>query len=353
MSRKKKNKGVPNTTQIVVRTPAPQTNVPNKAKKKNKKKRSKNLASVLAPLGQRVTESFKWHLLRPDLLGPFRQPRFGSSDRTGLAIDRTRIVLTGSANLVQGIQANSTYTGNVGAQYAVATTATALTAGSGYTVGTQFPSGTQIADINVTAVNLVISYTGNPLNVAGEIIFGASIPLSASATYNSVFFYPGVMAVPIAELITNPLTVSMRKLSERANEFVAPSGGIADLDLPFFLTNGLPTGQTLLVEQTRTFEYRSTTADGSVVPYERHGESTIQDVGWFQNAVNAIGDMVSPVTSALPAAIKGFTDAALSEGGFSDFGEGLSPTSIVHTLGSLMNARYQADRRGGQLRLEL
>jgi len=248
---------------------------------------------------------FKAHLLAPDLFGPFRQPRAGSSDRTGLGMDQTEVTLTGTstASNVFGIQGASAYvTGSNFSWGPLAGTGTAIAGGTINGPSVQFPAAGNMADCNLTACSIVAYYTGAPGTVQGEVIFGSAIPLAAGATYSSLYYYPGVIRMPVAQLISQPLRVSMRKLSPVADEFVGTSAGNADVDMPFVFVTGLPNGGTLNVLITRTWEYRSTTTAGNVVTYEKVGPSHSSDFMALMDAKGDVADMASTVTPAMPEA---------------------------------------------------
>ncbi len=268
-----------------------------KKKRKKKNKKSKKKASKANRVNLR--RLFQEYMIAPDIYGPFRQPRWGGSQRTGLGYDITEYTFTGSSmNVVQGIQAGSSFNGGaIAGTFAVANSGTALGAATSQTTpGAQFPAVSQLADVNMTACSFVAYYTGNMLNVGGEILLGSTIPIISTATYSSLFYYPGTVKIPIAKLLQEPVRVNFRKLSEAADEFNPPANNIPDVDLPFVFTNGLPAGQTLNIIMYRSWEYRSTTAAGSVVPYERVGDSHSAESNAYQDARADTALMPAPVT---------------------------------------------------------
>jgi hypothetical protein len=175
-------------------------------------------------------------------------------------------------------------------------------AGTGTNLGVtaQFPPAANIADLDFVSGSIYLYYTGAPLYAQGEVLIGCTIPIATTATYAGMFFYPGVVKMPLAELINNPIRISARKISPTADEFVPLANGTADLDLPFIMTTGMVTGGTFVAIISRCWEYRSTTAPASVVPYERVGESHMQDISAYQNSRADIAHMSTPITSAIP-----------------------------------------------------
>jgi hypothetical protein len=341
---RKKNKSKTITTVVV----QPMVSNPNKTNKNKKSRRKRGSRRGLRKLRPSERSFFKMASLMPDIFGPFRQPRFGSSARTGLGYDITDFQITGSAtNTVQGVQGSSYYNGGPMQSFAVATTTTAFGAGSGVPNSVQFPNVVQIADCNMTAECLVAYYTGNPLNVQGEIIVGASIPISTTSNYSAMYLYPGTQRFPVAELINKPIRISLRKLSEIADEFVPPGNGNADVDEPFLFASGLPVGGTLSVVCFRTWEYRSTTSTGNVVPYERVGENFSGDLLSYQDARADIGSRDSTVTDAVP------TDSGEMLTNYLGFGGALSGAGAVAGIAGLARKSFgNAHRSGNQMGIE-
>jgi len=315
-----------------------------RVQKKNKnKQRKRNAANKQAQGSTRrisETEFFVHAMQAPDLIGPFRQPRFGGSDRTGLAYDHTIVDITGSGtNLVQGVQGGGVYAAP-GSQWAVAGETTAIGSGTALTPSSQFPNQTQIADIDLVSECITAEYLGNPLNVAGEVIFGSIIPLTTTATYGSLYVYPGIVAMPIARLINEPIRVSFRKLSDAADEFTPLATGTSDCDLPMVFTSGLPSGQKIRLNIYRAWEYRSTTAATNVIPYERVGQNFSSDTMAYQDARAFVAEMPAPVTPAL-GETEGFLDMLGFPQGFAN---------DAYSVGSklLRDAAFAAARGGVQ-----
>lgn len=287
--------------------------------KKNKNKQRKRSAALKSGQSRKISETeFFFHAMQaPDLIGPFRQPRFGGSDRTGLAYDHTVLDITGDATLtVKGCQAGGTYL-VPGTSWGVAAESTAIGAGASLVAQAQFPSSSQIADLDLVSSCITAEYLGNPLNVAGEVIFGAVIPVSTTATYGSLYLYPGVVAMPIARLTSEPIRVSFRKLSDAADEFTPVAQGTSDCDNPLVFTSGLPAGQKVRLNIYRAWEYRSTTNSASVVPYERVGQNFSSDTMAYQDARALVAQLPAPVSPAL-GETEGFLDMLGFPQGFAD-----------------------------------
>jgi len=317
---------------------------------KNKKKRQRRAAKKrLGPVRGRFVTSEATYLmgaqLAPDLYGPVRIPRSGST-RTGLGFDETFDTITGSAtNLVQGVQASSQFlTSGMNSWNAVNTT-TAIGGPTGVAIATQFPASSQLADVNLVGCSLTAYYIGNPLNVAGEVILGSCIPISNSATYASLYTYPGTIRIPLAQLIAEPLRVSFRKLSPISDEFVAPAIGNSDVDMPFLFTSGQTTGGALQVIVTRSWEYRSTTGAGSVIPYERVGSSFSTDIAAIEDARAMIAQMPSPITVAVSAETQQGLTSMLGLGGL---GSVLGGSALAGLARQFYHNRVSSGRRSSQ-----
>jgi len=281
---------------------------------------------------------FANHVMAPSIFGPFRQPRFGGSDRTGLGFDQTAasLVFSTSAAHVQFLQADSQY-GNAAYKTDVATTGTGLGALSTVAAGSQFPAAAQIADCNLVAVEIYAYYIGSPLNVAGECIMGCTIPVVTTTTRDSLFFYPGTVKFPVAELISGVKRSFGRKLSAVADEFQPTTTISADYDLPFIAVTGMPSDGQVRVVITRSWEYRSTTVPGSVVPYELVGPEFSSDTSAYQNARAALATMPSTVTSVADSAADGFLNAL-------GYGSGIGGIGALGALGTYHLGRAAAGR---------
>jgi hypothetical protein len=280
-------------TEVVRVDVSPPNAMPSK-RKKNKSNRKPKIRSANA-----LRSLYRINMMRPDLTGPFRQPRFGGSDRTGLTMDITEgQVVYSATNAVTGLQASSLYTGIAGYNYGTTSVVTNIGTGATIAPATQFPQPSQIADCNMTGCTIICYYIGNPLTVAGEVIVGCTIPVLSTATYNSLYAYPGTLKFPTAKLIESPIAISFRKLSPASDEFQVVNSTMADVDLPFIFAASLPTGGAINCVIYRTYEYRSTTAAGSVVPYERVGDSHSMNVMAYQDARADVADLPSPVSAA-------------------------------------------------------
>jgi len=289
---------------IVVSSQPASGNNNSKRRQKNQKKRRnrrRNRAAKRAAFAATPSSFFQAALLAPDIYGPVRIPRRGAT-RTGLGYDATDVAFTGTATStnVFVIQADSKYTNAVNKWGALLDPATGFGAATTVVASSQFPTAVQMADCNVVAISIVAYYIGNPLNVQGECIIGAALPLATTATYAGMYYYPGVTKIPISQLIQHPLRISARKLSPVSDEFVPTNTGAADIDLPFMAFTGLPSGGTIQCLVTRTWEYRSTTVVGSVIPYERVGDSHTVDLNAYQDACADIAQLSTPLTEALP-----------------------------------------------------
>jgi hypothetical protein len=306
MPRKKKTTTV--VTQVTKTAAQPQSAGGKGGKKKNKTAKKKQEGLHVGNL----RKFFREAILRPDLTGPIRQPRFGGSTRTGLGMDQTLVTLVGdSTNTVQIIQAGIPFSqvSSAGSykQWKLANTSTTLgtaqTANSTLIIGgpnVQFPAAAQVADVNLTGCSMVCYYTGNPLSVQGEVMLNRSILLHDLATYASLYQGQGTVKVPLATLIEKPLAVSFAKLSAAADEFIPTTSASPDLDMPWIAMSGAPQGGTLVVEIFRTWEYRSTTQSGYVIPYEKVGNSHAAEADLYQDARADTALMPSPVTPAVP-----------------------------------------------------
>jgi hypothetical protein len=232
------------------------------------------------------------YLKAPDVFGPIRLPRAGGAGaKTGLGMIRSQAQITGSAtNTIQGIIGVPSFNvGYIGSTLTATTATTALTVSNTITYGEQFPSASQVDDVTCNALSLVVSYLGSPLNAQGEIIFGTVAvdnTFASTATYSGLYFYPGFLKLPVAKLIETPIRVFMTKASYDATSFLSPTSLQPDCNRPLIITSGLPTGGTVNVEITGTFEYRSSVTAGNVVPYEMSGTSFSKEVDQLQDTVS-------------------------------------------------------------------
>lgn len=319
MARKKKNNNVTTVsvvpsvapkaeTVVISSTPVTTTQSTSQRKRRNRRRNRKNRkGNRSAPALRRNAElTYFDHQIAPDIFGPFRQPRMGASARTGLGFDQSEVTITGDAttNKVQGFILSTVFGGASlsGLSFALANELTLLSTGTGVGIDVQFPNVAQLADVNLTAASIVAYYTGNPLTVQGELIFGTSVPPAPTANYHSLYLMPGTVRIPVAQIIEKPMRVCLRKLSPIADEFVATNAGNADCDVPWVFSSGLPTGGTLKFLVTRTWEYRSTTVSADVIPYERVGNSHSEAVASYQDARADVAELNSTLTEALPGA---------------------------------------------------
>jgi len=288
----KKNKKTPTTTVQVAVATKPLGGGPKKQRKKKKSAQKSRMMSE--------RQYFTMALMKPHLTGPVRMPRAGSV-RTGLGFDQFEgsMVGTASATFCSFIQAQPLYGTSIN-KYTAIDGLTGIGTSTGFAPGSQFPAAGNVADLNCTAISLYAYYVGPPLTCQGEVIFGSTIQLLATATFQSLVYYPGTVKFPVANLIDKPYCVAARKLSPVADEFVTVTTSGADFDLPFIAVTGLPNGGAINVITTRCWEYRSTTASGSVVPYEKVGAGHSTDTAAYQDARADIGGLESTLTVAFP-----------------------------------------------------
>lgn len=240
------------------------------------------------------------YLTAPDIFGPCRVPRPGGVSKTGLAIDRTVFPLvTATGFPIAWIKMAVSFNGNSAQQGQAASATSALGAGTNVSPGNQFPQSGQIDDVNIVAACMTVTYLGAPLNATGELLIGTFSDDSGvvgTSTYNSLYFYPGFLKVPLASLVDNPLRVFMTKNGPAADQFLPVTGFFPDLMRPIVLINGAPIGAIVNVELTRTFEYHTSTASGDVIPYEISESGYTSDLGAFQD--------VQAKLSALPVQVE-------------------------------------------------
>jgi len=252
---------------------------------------------------------FEQYTKCPDVLGPFRIPRAGIQAKTCLCQDRKILNLAyDGSNPVVGFIAETVYdTGTAksgGISLKAATVSTLLTGTNNTGVGSQFPPTAQLDDVCLNAVCIVISYLGSVVNCKGEVIFGSvaddNSPLTA-ASYNSLYYSPGVMKVPLAAIIEKPLRIYGLPASYDAAAFYPTTTLVPDWNLPFVLTNGMATDGVLSVEVTRCWEGRSTTAAVAAlpIPYESVGPDFSSDLAAFQNAHADLGEQMAQVDSGM------------------------------------------------------
>lgn len=297
-------KGAQSASKEIIVYQKPQTK--GKNAKKNAKKRARRRAvksgAILNGPTRGPVEYYVQHMKYPDLLGPFRQPRFGASNRTGLGMIKGRGTIVGNGtNVVQGIQLLNRF--STAAQF---TTVVAVDEVTGFTFGAStppsvvFPAVSQVADVNITSCDIVVSYLSEPTLVTGQLLIGSSIPFAVGATYSSIYDYPTTLRFPIAQITEEPLRAYGRKISEAANEFLPTGTTFSDYDSPYVITSGLAAGKIVAVDFTLNYEYRSTTVAGSVIPFEKSDYSKVELNEAFQTATDLLSGESSPVDDALP-----------------------------------------------------
>lgn len=274
----------------------------NNQKRKQNRGRSKNVRQAHPVLGntprKREVELFLNGLMFPDITGPIRVPRNGASTRTGLGMSSC-FWLGGSTTAVTAIQGTAEWN-----QSAWIASATSVSTGFGATSnqgpGSAFPATTNIVDLNLVAQSFVISYTGAPLNVTGEILVGVAPRQSdlTNVTFNGMSFYPGFLRIPLSSLIDNPIRISGRKISPAADEFLPTSSPMVDVEVPWVIIGPTAAANVVTIKMVATWEYRSTLTSGNVVPYEKTTTSFASDVAALQDAASIISEQPSLVTNA-------------------------------------------------------
>jgi hypothetical protein len=234
--------------------------------KKAKNNSKKNNKRTKAPLSDRqaIAKMFKNHLLMPDIYGPIRIPRSGLSPRTLLGIDTTYVTLKGNVtNTVNGIQIQTTYQTNSALQYAVTSVSAAFGTPSQVAWGNQYPTTASVADVALNAACMTVQYSGTPFNASDEIIIGKSLPVSSAANFNSMLYYPGTQRIQMAQFYDKPLRMASSMNSPICFEFLPVNQGQGDVELPFVFLNSANTAISIIVEITRIWECRPTTASGT------------------------------------------------------------------------------------------
>jgi hypothetical protein len=299
---------------------------PQRQKKKKSTKLSKSEVKSFAQLNRKVRpnvslravsntlgDGFKNYIMAPDIFGPFRQPRAGGCVRTGLAYDQTLTTITGSStNTVQAVQQATQY--NISAfSFTAANTTTGFSSITNVSPGVQTPNISFVDDINMTAASIIVEYLGSPLNAVGELSIGNiavdNDALASNATYNGLYFYPGMIHVPIASLIDKPLRVWLQKAGPAADQFINPvNTGLPDVNVCFVATSGQLASSTLNVIITRSFEFRSSTTSGDIYPYEQQSTSFSKEFDQFTDTRMSI-NTADP--SSVGAALPGYVEQAM------------------------------------------
>jgi hypothetical protein len=322
----------------------------NKKLKSSKKRFSKSNLVCSHPLGG--TAPMESYLVAPDIFGPCRVPRPGGSSKTGIGMDRSLVSIIGSAtNVVQAVNMSTIFATSCALTYTSTSTSAGLITGSVITPQNQFPVNTQIDDVSIVSACFTISYLGAPLNAAGELIIGTlSLDNNSlvGASYSGLYFYPGIMKVPIASLIDAPLRVFMTKSSPQADNFLSPTSTIPDCMRPFVATSGQTVAAQLNIEVTRCWEYHSITVSGSVVPYTVSGDSYVGDMLEYQQLANDL--------TILPNSVIEGSSEYLREAAFGVLGSYLtnSAPTMMTGLTGLATATFNHYRNSeGRNRIQL
>jgi hypothetical protein len=218
-------------------------------------------------------------------------------------MDQTEYSVT-SADIayVYGIQASPVFSTSSAYRYTALDTLTGIGSTTAVPYDVQSPAITQMADVNITSVSILVYYQGAPGTVSGEAIMGSCLPLVTSATFNSLKFYPGSIRVPVASLIANPLRMAMTKSSPVADEFVTVTGGNGDINLPFCFLSGVPVGGKFSFLITRCFEWRPTTIAGAAgISYEKEGPSFTTELNSYADVQADVGRLETPLTTGANA----------------------------------------------------
>jgi len=282
----------PSQTAIVVST----TTTTSKKKNKNK---SKNRGRVT------LQDAFVQSMLYPDLVGPQRFPVYGSDARVVLGMERGRYTMVGSGtNYAQCARLNQSVFGAIGNSYGVVNSSTVWGSGASISTAVQFPQSTSVADARLTSASLIVSYTGIVNNCAGEMILGTfpDSNIFAGVTYDALSYLPGVVRLPIATLINNPLRVSLRHAAPQSWDLLTPSSAQLDVEIPFFATIGLPSGQSISIEVVKNYELRTAVSSVLAIPYSSSSAGRASDDASMTNALDFLSKRVNTITSMMPNA---------------------------------------------------
>jgi hypothetical protein len=245
-------------------------------------------------------EFYEEFLTKPDIIGPIRIPREGSP-RTTLGYDQSRWILNyNSAKATELLIMHTVYT-QCGANYYNANPSANYTFATNGAPGVQFPSSSQVTEVNLTSACMIVSYLGSPLNAQGEVLLG-NIPTGidpASFPYNLLALAPGVVSVPMAALIEKPLRISFVKNSASANTFIGPTVTADDSSAPFVAYNGMSSGGSLLVQFIRCWEVKGDIAVGEILPFESGSVSYSKHRDWFDDAEDYISKAANLVTEVV------------------------------------------------------
>jgi len=248
-----------------------------------------------------LQDNFSLALTRPDITGPVRIPREGGSSRTVLGMDKSFFQfgsITGYALVTMNPGYTDLGSSHICEGWSGASASANWVAGTAINIGSQFPISASLVDVNLVAANLVVDYIGAPLNVTGEILIG-SIPSNtdpSTSSFNTLSFYPGVVRMPLADLLTQgSKSVFATKMSPAAYSFVKPNVDNTDLMMPFIALSIVAAANAVSVTATRTFECRSAiTSSGTL--YEKSAESFTSDLNQFQDVVSNLAELTHPIT---------------------------------------------------------
>lgn len=262
-------------------------------------------------------------LMCPDLYGPIRIPRYGTSDRTVLCLEKMVQNITGSTtNVVNGIVALTSYSGSVAMPITATAESVAFSTGTGITPGILYPPPASLTDVSLVALSMTISYIGKPLDAQGTVLLctipdAAGVINMAGATFSGLSYLPNAVVVPVSSLLDEPLRVSLLHMSPSSWEFISPTSAYTDVAVPLICTNGLAVGTNCRVEITATYEGRTAISSANAIPYEHSTASKAADLSLFEDVVSDLGEMFNQVSEYLPSS---YTRAAMAS--VRDVGEG-------------------------------
>ena len=297
----KKKKGTILIEEII--SNRPKQGRPSKPKKKNANR--KNSYMGVRNLGSHLEAG----ILYPDIYGPIRVPLPGDVSKTTLGMDRTHLDLAYSAanacQLVIGSAPTGVFYSGTCVQAYTATNASGNFAGGGSAnPGVQFPVSSSVSDARLVGLCLTLYYTGSPLNVKGEIILG-SIPHTGLAglvttTFNNMYYLPGVVKMPLADLINKPARTSGAHYSPDSWGFNPITTSVVDIEIPFFATNNMASDGVVAYELTRTWEVKTQITSGNQLPYESSANGRAVDDAAFTNVMDRISHIPSLVSQGIP-----------------------------------------------------
>ena len=293
-------------------------------------------------------------LLCPDLYGPIRVPRYGTSDRTVLCLEKMVQTITGDATKpVRGICCLTPYSGSVAMPFDATAENVALSTGAGITPGILYPPPASLTDVSLVALSMTISYIGKPLDAQGTVLLctipdASGVVSLAGATYSSLAYLPNAVVVPVASLLDEPLRVSLLHMSPSSWEFISTTSSFTDVAVPLICTSGLAAGTVCRVEITGTYEGRTAISPANAIPYEHSTSSKASDLSMFENVVNDIGEMFNQVSEYLPSSYTRSAMASLrdvGEGFIAKGTQGLAHYTANRILNSVLHGGGQEFRR--------